>query len=227
MLLELARERRAVRVRMAGEERWIAADDAGLYRDALGVVPPGGLPEAFMADVPEALKRLGARFAATHGPFTTAEINARYQVDSSSALRELEAAGELVRGELRPGGSGREWCDPGVLRRLRRASLATLRKEVEPAEQRALARFLPGWQGIDASPPGGAGVDRLREMLVPLQGLPLAPEVWERDVLPRRVGAYSPAWLDQLCGGGELVWVGAGSLGRRSGRVAFYFREDV
>ena len=131
-------------------------------------------------------------------------------------LRELERDGDLVRGELRPGGSEREWCDPEVLRRLRRASLAALRQEVEPAEQRALARFLPAWQGVDASPPGGAGVDRLREVLVPLQGVALAPEVWERDVLPRRVGAYSPTWLDQLCAGGELVWVGAGALGRRS-----------
>ena len=142
-------------------------------------------------------------------------------------LRELETAGDLVRGEIRPGGSEREWCDTEVLRRLRRASLATLRKEVEPAEQRALARFLPAWQGVDAAPPGGAGVDRLRELLVPLQGLALAPEVWERDVLPRRVGAYSPAWMDQLCAGGELVWVGAGALGRRSGRVALYFRDDA
>jgi ATP-dependent Lhr-like helicase len=51
--------------------------------------------------------------------------------------------------------------------------------------------------------------------------------VWERDVLPRRVGAYSPTWLDQLCASGEVVWVGAGSLGRNSGRVALYFREDA
>ena len=132
-----------------------------------------------------------------------------------------------MRGELRPGGSEREWCDAEVLRRLRRASLASLRKEVEPAEQRALARYLPAWQGVDASPPGGAGVDRLREVLVPLQGVALAPEVWERDVLPRRAGAYSPAWLDQLCASGELVWVGAGSLGRNSGKVALLFREDA
>jgi ATP-dependent Lhr-like helicase len=148
-------------------------------------------------------------------------------VDPSPVLRELERTGELVRGELRPGGSEREWCDPEVLRRLRRASLATLRKEVEPAEQRTLARLLPAWQGVDASPPGGAGIDRLREVLVPLQGLALAPEVWERDVLPRRTGAYSPAWMDTLCAGGELVWVGAGSLGRNSGKVAFYFRDDA
>ena len=132
-----------------------------------------------------------------------------------------------MRGELRPGGTEREWCDPEVLRRLRRASLASLRKEVEPAEQRALARLLPEWQGVDGSPPGGAGIDRLREALVPLQGIALAPEVWERDVLPRRVGAYSPAWMDALCAAGELVWIGAGSLGRRSGRIALYFRDDA
>jgi ATP-dependent Lhr-like helicase len=216
-----------VAMRIGGEERFIASEDAGLYRDALGAVPPSGLPDTFLEQVEEPLARLARRFARAHGPFTTRELGDRYAIDPGPVLRELERAGQLVRGELRPGGSEREWCDPDVLRRLRRASLATLRKEVEPAEQRALARFLPAWQGVDASPPGAAGVDRLREVLVPLQGLALAPEVWERDVLPRRVGAYSPAWMDHLCASGELVWVGAGSLGRSSGRVALYFREDA
>jgi ATP-dependent Lhr-like helicase len=227
ILGELERSRRAVTMRIGGEERWIAAEDAGLYRDALGAVPPGGLPTTFLEEVEEPLARLARRYARTHGPFTPREISSRYALDLGAVLRELERAGRLIRGELRPGGAEREWCDPEVLRRLRRASLATLRKEVEPAEQRALARLLPAWQGVDGAPPGGAGVDRLREMLVPLQGVALAPEVWERDVLPRRVGAYSPAWMDQLCASGELVWVGAGALGRRSGRVALYFREDA
>jgi ATP-dependent Lhr-like helicase len=225
MLAELEKQRRAVRMRIAGEERWVASEDAGLYRDALGAVPPGGLPEVFLEAVEEPLARLTRRYARTHGPFTTAEVSKRYAIDLAPVLRDLERAGNLVQGELRPGGSGREWCDTEVLRRLRRASLATLRKEVEPAEQRALARFLPAWQGVDTG--GAAGVDRLRELLVPLQGLALAPEVWERDVLPRRIGSYSPAWMDQLCASGELVWVGAGALGRRSGRVALYFREDA
>ncbi|MBV9213215.1 MAG: DEAD/DEAH box helicase [Actinobacteria bacterium] len=227
MLEQLRGERRAVEMRIGGEPRFIAAEDAGLYRDALGAVPPGGLPESFLATVEDPLRRLVRRYAYTHGPFTTAEVAARYGIDPGPVLRELERAGELVRGELRPGGVEREWCDPEVLRRLRRASLATYRREVEPADQRALARMLPEWQGIDSAPPGSAGVDRLREVLVALQGVALTPEVWERDVLPRRVGAYSPTWMDALCAGGELVWVGAGSLGRRSGKVALYFREDA
>ncbi len=227
MLAELERERRAVRVRLGGEPRWIAAADAGLYRDALGAAPPGGLPAAFLEDVPGALTRVLRRYAATHGPFTSDELRARYGVDCSAALGELEREGDLVQGELRPGGASREWCHPEVLRRLRRASLAVLRKEIEPADQRALARFAPRWHGIDRHPASGAGIDRLREALVPLQGLALPAEVWERDVLPRRVGAYSPSWMDQLCASGELVWVGAGALGRNSGRVALYFRDDV
>jgi ATP-dependent Lhr-like helicase len=227
MLAQLEAERRAVRLRVGGEERWIAADDAGLYRDAFGAVAPSGLPEAFMADVDAPLQKIVARYARTHGPFTTGELRGRYLVDPTSALTALEREGELVRGELRPSGSEREWCDPEVLRRLRRASLAVLRKEIEAADQRSLAAFLPSWQGVDRHAPGGAGVDRLREVLVPLQGLALPADVWERDVLPRRCGAYSPTWLDQLCASGELVWVGAGALGRNSGRVALYFRDDV
>ena len=227
MLEDLLSERRALRVRVLGEQRWIDAADAGLYRDALGVAPPGGLPAAFLEDVPDALRRLLARYAATHGPFTTAELRARYGVDCSAVLRELERAGGLVRGELRPGGSEREWCDTEVLRRIRRASLAVLRSEIEPADQRELARFLPAWQGVDRHPASGAGIDRLRETLVSLQGLALPAATWEQDVLPRRLGAYSPTWIDQLCASGELVWIGAGALGRGSGRVGLYFRDDV
>jgi len=234
LLDALVTERRAIRLRIGGEPRWVAADDAGLYRDALGAVPPGGLPDAFTEDVADALAKLVARYARTHGPFTTGELRARYGVDPTAVLERLERdspfggrAARLVRGELRPGGSEREWCDPEVLRRLRRASLAALRKEIEPADQRALAAFLPSWQGVDRHAAAGAGIDRLREVLVPLQGLALPAEVWERDVLPRRLGAYSPTWLDQLCASGEVVWAGAGTLGRTTGRVALYFRDDA
>ncbi|HEU4706782.1 MAG TPA: DEAD/DEAH box helicase, partial [Solirubrobacterales bacterium] len=227
MLEKLIAERRVAKVRIAGEERYIAAEDAGLYRDALGVPEPPGLPDTFLEEHPDAMRALVRRYARTHGPFPTQQPAERYGVDPSPALRELESEGALVRGELLPGGTEREWCDSEVLRRVRRASLARLRKEVEAADVRELARFLPSWQNVDAFRRTGAGIDRLREALVPLQGVALTPKVWEGDVLPRRLGAYSQTWLDELCTSGELVWIGAGALGRNDGRVALYFREDV
>jgi ATP-dependent Lhr-like helicase len=211
----LETERRAVRARIAGEERLIAVEDAGRYRDALGVMPPSGLPDVYLEGGERPLRALVLRYAKGRGPFTTAEANDRFGVDVDSVLHELEREDLLVRGELRPGGTQREWCDPDVLRRLRRASLAALRKEVEPAEQATLGRFLPSWHGIDRRA-------TLREALVPLQALPLPVSLWEAEVLPRRVPGYAQAQLDQLCASGEAVWVGAGL-----DRVAVYFREDA
>jgi ATP-dependent helicase Lhr and Lhr-like helicase len=211
----LEAERRALRVRVAGDERLIAAEDAGRYRDALGVMPPSGLPDVYLEGGPESLRQLVQRYARGRGPFTTGQASEWFGVDVETHLRELERDEKLVRGELRPGGVEREWCEPDVLRRLRRASLAALRREVEPAEQAALGRFLPHWHGIDRR-------STLREALVPLQGLALPVSLWESDVLPRRVSGYRPEQLDQLCASGELVWVGAGL-----DRVAVFFRDDA
>jgi len=214
----LLAERRGLLIRFAGDERLIAAEDAGRYRDALGAMPPGGLPEAFLEGGDDSLTSLLARYARGRGPFTTAQAAERYGLDLPRAegeLSALERADRLVRGELRPGGTEREWCDPDVLRRLRRASLAALRREVEPTEQAALGRFLPHWHGIDRRA-------TLREALVPLQGLALPVALWESDVLPRRVPNYQPSHLDGLCASGEVVWVGAGL-----DRVALFFREDA
>jgi ATP-dependent Lhr-like helicase len=211
----LEAERRAVRIRVGGEERLIAAEDAGRYRDALGAMPPSGLPDVYLEGGERPLRGLVLRYAKGRGPFTTSQANERFGVDVEAVLHELEREELLVRGELRPGGTEREWCDPDVLRRLRRASLAALRKEVEPAEQAALGRFLPSWHGVDRRA-------SLREALVPLQALPLPVALWESEVLPRRVPGYLPAQLDQLCASGEVVWVGAGL-----DRVAIYFRDDA
>ncbi len=214
----LVEERRAVRVTIARQRRLIAAEDAGRYRDALGAMPPAGLPDSFLEGGEEPLASLLVRFARSRGPFTTAQVAARFGLGERQAeteLARLEADGRLVRGELRPGGIEREWCDPDVLRRLRRLSLAKLRKEVEPAGASSFARFLPAWQGVDRR-------SSLREAIIPLQGVSLPAALWESEVLPRRVPDFAPAELDQLCASGEVVWLGAGLE-----RVALYFREDA
>ncbi len=214
----LIRERRAIRARLGDIDLLAAIEDAGLVRDALGVAPPGGVPQVFLDLVDEALRVLLRRYARTHGPFTTAEVAVRFGLDASvleAELAALEREDVLVRGELRPGGTEREWCDPDVLRRIRRATLAVLRREVEPAEQASFGRFLPAWHGIGRR-------QSLREALVPLQGIALPATLWETDVLPRRVPTFRPSELDVLCASGELVWVGAGL-----DRVALFFRDDA
>jgi ATP-dependent Lhr-like helicase len=217
---ELVLQRRAAAVRVAGAQRYIAAEDAGLYRDGLGVVPPRGLPDAFLEPAPDALKRLVLRYARTHGPFAADDLRARWGVDAGPELRRLEADGDVVEGGFRPGGGGREWITPDVLRRVRRRTLAAIRRAVEPVEADALGRFLPAWQGVGRD--AGRGIDRLRDVVAQLQGVALPVAAWESDVLPLRVPGYRQDMLDELCAGGELAWVGAGQA-----RVALYLRGEA
>ncbi len=222
---ELERERRTVRARIAGEERWIAVEDVARYRDALGVAPPRGVPDAFLGNTVNALDGLLARWARTHGPFVAREPAERWGLPAGlvqDTLRQLSNAGSVLLGEFRPGGSGREWCDPDVLRMLRRRSLARLRREVEPVPAHALARFLPAWHGVGTE---HGGFDRLLEAIGQIEGAFIPWSIYERDVLPARVRGYQPRLLDELCASGEVVWVGRGSLGADDGRVALFRRE--
>ena len=223
----LVAERRAIRVSIAGDDRIAAAEDAARLRDGLGVALPAGLPAAFTDPVPEPLTDLVARFARTHGPFVTRQVAQRYGLALDRVrpvLESLEAQNRIVLGEFRPEGIEREWCDDDVLRQLRRRSLASLRREVEPVDAAALARFLPQWQGLGLP---HRGVDALVETIGSLQGAALAASVLEADLLPARVAGYRPADLDALCTTGEVVWVGAGPVGANDGRVRLLFRDQA
>ena len=148
-LAELAAQRRLIEVRVAGEQRWAAIEDAGRLRDALGVALPVGVPTAFTEPVGDPLGDLVARYARTHGPFAAGAAAQRYGLGVAvvvGALRRLAAESRVAEGEFLPGGRGTEWCDTGMLRLLRRRCLAKLRREAEPVPPRALARFLPAWQ---------------------------------------------------------------------------------
>lgn len=223
----LIKERRAIEVAIAGEQRIAAAEDAARLRDALGAAIPLGLPGAFTESVDRPLEDLAIRHARTHGPFLASQLAARLGLSTDRVFDELdrlEQAGRLVRGEFRPDGVDREWCDPEVLRRLRRRSLAALRKEVEPVESDALARFLPRWQGVGTP---RRGIDGLAEVIGVLQGAAIPASVLESDVLPARMAEYRAADLDALCTSGELIWVGGGSIGQTDGRIQLLFRDQA
>ncbi len=229
----LVAARRAVMLRVAGQDRLVAAEDAARYRDGLGVALPPGLPESLLDAVPDGLLQILRRWARTHGPFVPGAPAARFGLgpaEVTAVLERLAGDDRLVKGAFRPGGEGREeWCDTDVLRILRQRSLAALRKEVEPAEAATLARFLPAWHGVAAagSGPESGGLDRLVEVVGQLEGLALPASVMEADILAARVKGYEPRLLDELLVGGEVMWVGAGAVGRDDGRVVLARRDHA
>jgi ATP-dependent helicase Lhr and Lhr-like helicase len=221
----LVRERRAVPLRVGGEERFVAVEDAARYRDALGIPLPAGIPEAFLGPIPDALPGLLARWARRHAPFTSGEIAARFGLArpaTEGALKTLLERGRVLEGAFRPHGTEREWCDPEVLRGLRRRSLAKLREEIEPVEPRVLARTLLSWHRVVRPP---RGLDAVLDAVEKLQGAPLPASLLETEILPARVEGYLRGDLDTLAAGGEVLWVGLEPLGERDGRVALYLAD--
>jgi ATP-dependent Lhr-like helicase len=224
---ELAGSRRAIRIRVAGEERWIGIEDAGRYRDALGVALPVGIPEAYLEPLADPLGDLVARFARTHGPFAAATCAARFGLGVfvvEQALKRLSATGRVVSGEFSPGGAGSEWCDAEVLRRLRRRSLAALRREIEPVAPRVLAAFLPRWHQIGGN---ARGTDALAAAVEQMQGIAAPASAWERLILPARVADYTPPLLDELCASGEVLWAGSGSIAGGDGWVTLAYADSA
>jgi ATP-dependent Lhr-like helicase len=234
-------------VRVAGSARWAAVEDAARLRDALGVALPVGLPNALLEPVEDPLGDLVGRYARTHGPFTAEDVAARLGLGPavvSDVLRRLAASGRVTEGEFRPGRSGTEWCDTGVLRLIRRRSLAALRAEVEPVDPSALVRFLPRWQGVRArgigAPAAAAtgtgtgtasktsgGSPRLLAAVEQLAGAVVPASALETLVLPGRVGGYQPAWLDELTGAGQVLWSAHGALPGDDGWLALHLADEA
>ncbi|MDQ3752475.1 MAG: DEAD/DEAH box helicase [Actinomycetota bacterium] len=222
--------RRAVELRIAGEARWVAIEDSGRFRDALGAALPVGIPQAFLDPVGDPLGDLVARYARTHGPFEVAEPALRMglgQAVVAGALRGLELAGRVVEGEFRPGGMAREWIDAEVLRRLRRRSLAAWRREIEPVAPSRLAAFSLAWQGVGVSGRRGTGRGALLDILAKLQGTPIPASVLEQQVLASRMPGYLPAMLDELGASGEVLWAGAGAIGSGDGWVCVALADSA
>jgi len=227
MLAELRASRRVAEVEVAGRSCWVAVEDVAIYRDALGVDPPDGLPADFLEAADAPLEQLLMRFARTHGPFTTEAVAARLGLLPTQAepiLTALATRGRLIAGEFDPRGSGQEWCEKAVLQRVKRGTLDRLRDEISPVSGRVLCRFLVDWHGIGA---GRKGESRLDEVIDLLEGLPLSFAELERSILPARIANFEARMLDERGARGQLVWVGCRAIGEKDGRVALYRRERI
>ena len=220
--------RRALAIRIAGEPRFIAVEDAARLPRRARRAAAGRLPESLLQPVRDPLGDLALRYARTHAPFTARglrrALRARRRRAAEAVLMRLTAEGRLIEGEFRPGGTRREWTDAGVLRMLRRRSLAKLRHEVEPVDQTVLGRFATTWQGIVEA---AHGPDALLDAIEQLQGAPLPASILETEILPARIDVYDPADLDAVTAAGEVVWVGVEPLGERDGRIALYLADHL
>src|SRR5699024_8561314 len=131
-------------------------------RDGLGTPLPMGVPHAFIEPVDDPLGDLVSRFARTHGPFTAVRAAEALGLGTAvveTILNRLAVDRRVVQGRFLPseltrglagGEQAVEWCDSGVLRTIRRRSLAKLRSQIEPVDGATYARFLPAWQHVRA-----------------------------------------------------------------------------
>ena len=224
---ELIAAKRALKVRIAGEERIAAIEDAARLRDALGVPLPIGVPTAFIEPVPDPVGDLVTRYARTHGPFAASDIAERLGVGIAvvqEALGRLAVTRRVIDGEFRPGATGQEWVDAEVLRRIRSRSLAALRSEIEPVTEETFARFLPAWQHAEGDL---RGLDGLVTAIDQLAGCPVPASALETFILPARVRDYSPTMLDELAATGEVRWVGHGPIPGGDGWVSLHLDDTA
>ena len=235
LLRDLKAARRIAQVEVSNHSRWIAAEEAGLYRDGLGVAVSPQLPSAFLEPTNAPLEQLLMRFARTHGPFTTDQIAVRFGLLPAQAepvLLILAGQGRLIKGEFDPRGSQTEWCEAEVLRRIKRGTLNKLRDEISPVSGDVLCRFLLDWHGIDSLRSGSAkerpaSEARLDEAIDLLEGLPLSFAELERSILPARLANFDARMLDERGALGQIVWVGCRAIGEKDGRVALYRRDRI
>ncbi len=223
-LEQLERKTRLVQLRIAGEERYVAVEDCARFRDALGVVLPLGIPSAFLDAAEEPWSEIAYKYAKSHGPFSPDALARRYGVGvalAKTALDGLVREGVVFEGSFLPDGAGREYCEAQVLRRIKRASLATLRSQIEPVEREVYARFLLAHQFVSTKL---RGLDGVLSVIAQVQGVFLPLRTWLQDVFPLRVRDFTRSDLDELCSAGEVLFQARGS--GVDLRLAFFLTDD-
>ncbi|HET9778283.1 MAG TPA: ATP-dependent helicase [Propionibacteriaceae bacterium] len=227
----LLNNRRLVELRIAGQAMLAVAEDIPRLRDGLGIPVPPGVAATFTEAAAHPIDDLVLRWARTHGPFVASSIARRYGLGraiAEAACDGLVAQGTLVAGSFvdmtgEAANERRQYCHSQVLALIKRRTLALLRKDVEPVEQVAFARFLAEWQGLGS---GARGVDAVLGAIEQLSGYPMPASAVESMILPVRVADYASSMLDELTAAGEIYWVGDGQIGDSDGWVRWYVTDQ-
>jgi ATP-dependent Lhr-like helicase len=209
---QLASERRATRAFVDGAALWVAAERARTFAQ---IFPSArferSLPEIETAkpSADDALLALVTGWMQHAGPTTATALGEILRSPIAAvdrALLRLEASGTILRGRFtESAGEETEWCERRLLARIHRLTVGTLRKQIEPMTPAQFMRWLLRWQHVA---PGSEllGERGTLEALQQLQGFEAPARAWERQILARRVAAYDPKVLDQLCLTGAVGW---------------------
>jgi ATP-dependent Lhr-like helicase len=240
---ELVAAARVLLVRLSGVTKAIAIEDAGRYQHALGVALPPGVPASFLVVEGDPLIALIRRDVRTHALSTAAAVAARLGIAVDVATRcldELVRKDQLVKGAFFPGGTEPDYTTSDTLQSIRRRTLSALRQEAAPVAPHTFVTARLRSAGLLPIPPveqtltrtssasvGGVELDRLREAVARLQGLPLPWSVVESAVLSSRVPDYHPEHLDALAAAGEVIWVGDSARGEHDGDVRLFLADAV
>ena len=148
------------------------------------------------------------------GPLTAKTLGQQLNLDPAILHRSLlvmEMQGLAMRGiyerakPLDDVPFDTEWCERRILQRIHRLTLAGLRKSVEPISPAVFNRWLHDWHHL-APETQLTGEEGVLAALEQLEGFEAPAVEWERTLLPSRVKAYDPQWLDSLCLAGIVGW---------------------
>jgi ATP-dependent Lhr-like helicase len=222
---ELVAAGRGTKIRAAGRDFWIAAENwpllAAVYPDAQAE-PPVTLPERLMRTVEHTDGVVAlVRGRIEHiGPTTAERIGQFLGLQASlvaAALEALEGQGTVLRGnfsaraaqatgtDAQDAAKETEWCDRRLLARIHRLTLNGLRQQIQPVDPGAYLHFLARYHHLVPENRWGGAVG-VREAIAQLQGFELPAGAWEQRILTARVAEYDPQWLDNLFLSGEVVW---------------------
>ena len=141
------------------------------------------------------------------GPVTETRLAALFETtrtEINAALLSLQNEGYAMQGHFTEGVAETEWCERGLLARIHRYTIRSLREEIQPVTAANYMRFLFTWHGMGELQPEGDNA--LLAALDKLEGYAIPAAAWEKDILPARIKNYSITSLDRLCSSGRIVW---------------------
>jgi ATP-dependent Lhr-like helicase len=206
----LAQHGRAQVLEIDGVTMWLATERlpeaALLWPTSPKDCHPGRSEAAALALAQGWLQLLGPASATQLGAITHVDAKALHQ-----ALLAMEMQGIAMRGifeHAKPCDDeplAIEWCERRILQRIHRLTLGTLRKQVEPVSPAVFMRWLLEWQHV-APQTQLSGEEGVLAAIEQMEGFEAPAVAWERELLPARVAAYDPRWLDNLCLAGVIGW---------------------